>query len=132
MSSPYRVCPAATILNPLNSGGLCEPVTWMPPSTSQLVKRQIERRGRQHAHVHRRATGLRDAVSHRPRQELTRRAIVAPHGEPRIAPDPGARDRRDGPPYGVCQLGRQLIADDASDVVLPKDEGGYFHAISIR
>src|SRR5436309_4842587 len=33
MSSPWIAPPSSTILNPLNSGGLWEPVTWRPPST---------------------------------------------------------------------------------------------------
>ncbi len=32
IASPWSELPARSILKPLNSGGLCDPVTWIPPS----------------------------------------------------------------------------------------------------
>src|SRR5690606_18660723 len=37
MAAPYSARPSMIILNPLYSGGLCEPVIWIPPSVSRRI-----------------------------------------------------------------------------------------------
>ena len=94
------------------------------------MQRQVERRSRQHADVDRRRTSRRHAVPQGVRQQLTAGPVVSAHGEAcgltRTLPCVCGY----GPPYRMRNLWVEVLAYNASDVVLAEDGWGDFHITS--
>src|SRR3989442_12603543 len=88
------------------------------------VGREVERRRRQLAHVHPVAADGFDAGEETVRERRSGGAVVPSHGEPGRAPQALPGERRDSLPDGARDLGRELVAPGAPDVVLAKDGGG--------
>ena len=93
--SPRRAAkPVPTqILKPLYSGGLCEPVIWMPPTTASWCSAPVEQRRRHDADVHHVATGRPSARA--PAHRAARRRSADCRAPP--PPRPRSRARRAAP-----------------------------------
>src|SRR6267378_1502860 len=93
----------------------------------EYVGREVERRRRQLADVHRVAAHGLDAGEDAVRQPGSGGTVVPPHGEPGSAPQTLPAERRDRLADGAGDVRRELVTHDAADVVLAKDGGGQRH-----
>src|SRR5262245_49669080 len=98
----------------------------------QSLGREVERGRRDLADVDRDTTRRHDARADTLRELAARRPVVSPNGHARrlTVAQPIPRKCRIRLPDGACGGGRELLTDDAANVVLAKDCGGKLHAVA--
>ena len=114
-------------LEAVELGGIVGARDLHPAVHVEGMGREVQRGRGTLPHVHCRAPRRHDPGAHGVRQVCARRTVVPSHGEPRGAAQPRVAERRDGRGNGVRDLGGELIAHGAADVVLPEDGGGDVH-----